>query len=529
MREGLMKSHRSTCIAATAVLGLVFAAGASAGNSAAPSKPTFTKDVAPILHKNCVACHQPGQAGPMSLRTYEEVRPWVKAIAKNVETGVMPPWHADPGYGPWKNDRSLSEVEKETILRWAKKGAAMGDPADMPEVPPTPAEGWSLGEPDYVITFDEMEVPGSGPDRFHDLIAKTDLPEDKWIKAVEILPGDREVVHHVILWQGDDERASGNPSGWIGAWAAGGTPMVFRDNTGRMLRKGATIIGDMHYHPAEDTRVDQTRVGFHFAENPEAVEKEMINLWVLNAEFEIPAGHENYMVASNYTFPQDSYLYSLTPHMHYRGKNFKYTLTYPDGEKKELLKVSDYDFNWQTGYDFETPLRVPAGSRLDCIAHFDNSAKNEDNPDPTKNVIFGNESYDEMMIGFVDYIVEEGIRPKPVESPVVPKAKELAQTNPGEVFMVMIPNGPGQGEQTSAIHMPKEGEGGWYVEFAGNVGRARIYEIAWTGSDFTAKAFIPGQGVQDLTGSVDAATGALTVTMADANGNGGTLTGEMVK
>lgn len=379
----------------------------------------------------------------------------------------------------------------------------------MPELP---KGDWMLGEPDYSFAFDEVEVTGGGPDLFHDFEHGTDFDEDRWVKAIEILPGNRQVVHHVILWQG-----GASAQGWLDGWAAGNRPTVFPEGTGRMLKKGTTIIGDMHYHPTETTETDRTRVGLHFAKAGE-IEKEITNLWVMNAEFAIPAGDPNYEARSSYTFPQDAHILTITPHLHYRGKDFAYKMTYPDGRVDDLLKVSKYDFNWQTTYVFEEPLAVPAGSRIDCVAHWDNSADNPSNPDPTRTVRFGPESYDEMMIGFVDYIVDEGIRPKPVVPAIFEKIKELAEKHPGEIFTVNIPGAPGGAPQTSALHLPREGEGGWYVDVNGLVGRARIYDIVWVGDTFTCETLIPGQGVSTLEGTMNREAKALNLTMTNPDG-----------
>lgn len=475
----------------------------------APAKPTYTKDVAPIMYEKCTSCHRPGQIGPMSLLTYEEARPWAKSISKNVSEGAMPPWDADHGYGPWKDDRSLSQDEIDTIVNWVSTGAQRGNPTDLPTAPVYEEGEWLLGEPDYVIEFGNFDVPAGGPDQFHDHIYETDLEEDKWITQVEILPGADEVVHHVILWKG--ERNGGNATGWVGAWAAGADPMRFPEGTGRLLPKGAVIRGDMHYHPADEVFSDKTRIGFHFAKKP--VEKELVNLWVSNTEFAIPPGAENHEVKSRHTFLEDSHLISLTPHMHYRGKNFSYTATYPDGTQKELLKVSNYDFNWQTEYRFENPEAMPKGTRIDCVAHFDNSVNNLANPDPTKTLYFGPESYDEMMIGFVDFVVDEGMRPSVEVDPIVAKVENLVTEYPGDIFTLKVPVDPKKGMQTTALLLPKEGDGGWYVPMGNFAARAPITNIVWTGNDFTGTASIPGQGETELKGTVNPATEEITVIM----------------
>lgn len=487
------------------------------------AKPTYSKDVAPILNSNCVSCHRPGEIAPMSLTSYEEVRPWVKAIAKNVSEGVMPPWHADKGFGPWKNDISLSQDEIDTIVSWAKAGAPQGDKTDLAPLPELPTGEWKLGEPDFVVTFDEVSLPASGDDQFHDLIGETNFAEDKWITGVEIIPGDRKVVHHVILWQG----SQGNPNGWIGAWAAGAGPVKLPEGTARLLKKGQPIVGDMHYHLYGEETKDQTKVGLHFGTKDE-VQKELVNLWVMNFDFAIPPGDPNYEVASTFTFGQDSRIMSLTPHMHYRGKDFNYTLTLPDGTQRELLRVSKYDFNWQTQYDFAEPVKVPKGARIDCVAHFDNSEGNAANPDPTKTVTFGPQSYDEMMIGFVDYVVEDGVSPttQDAANPVLAKMVELADAHPGEIYKVMIQqNGPML--EASAMHLPRTGEGGWYVKIGSIVGRAPITDFVWTGDSFTAIARIPGQTPMNISGTVDGSD--LQLTLHSPDGESMTIPGELVQ
>jgi len=508
------------CLSNGTAIGCAFALIGVAA-AAATTNPTYTKDIAPILNENCVVCHRPGDIGPMSLMRYREVRPWAKSIQKNVQEGVMPPWHADPGFGPFRNERSLNQDEIDTIVSWVENGTPRGNPDDLPPLPTFGEDGWKLGEPDLVLELEPVTVPADGPDQFHDLIAETNLDEDKWIEAVEILPGERSVVHHVILWQGG---ASGNQEGWIGAWAAGAQPMVFPAGTGRLLKKGQKVIGDMHYHPAGKAATDRTQIGFHFAEG-NTVEKELINLWVMNAEFAIPPGDPNYEAHASHTFAQDSQILTLTPHLHYRGKDFRYTLTYPDGHKTDLLTVSNYDFNWQTVYEFEEPVPAPAGARIDCVAHWDNSADNPNNPDPNRTVYFGPESYDEMMIGFVDYVVDEGVRPVEQTDPVITKMQELARTFPGEVFKVMIRQG-GQGFEPSALHLPPQGQGGWYVRVGSIAGKAPITDIVWSGKDFTAIARIPGQDPAQLAGTVTES--GLRMTMDMGNGMTAPLQGDRV-
>ncbi|MYB17557.1 MAG: hypothetical protein F4Y16_00965 [Holophagales bacterium] len=299
-------------------------------------QPTFVDDIAPILHENCASCHRPEEIAPMSLRTYREVRPWARSIARAVENRDMPPWDADPGYGPWANDISLSDDEIAAIANWVAAGAPRGD-GDEPvyEQPAVQAE-WAFGEPDWVYEFDPFDVAADGPDQFAMIPIAPGFEEDRWIRAVEVQPGDREVLHHFILWRASDASTEVQDA-WIDAWAAGVGATELPAGTARFLPKGRGLLGDFHYHPNGTASTDRTRVGVWFAE-PEEVEKELINLWVMNAAFRIPAGDPNYEARASHVFSQDVVVRSLAPHMHYRGKDMKYTAHLPDGAERELLK-----------------------------------------------------------------------------------------------------------------------------------------------------------------------------------------------
>jgi hypothetical protein len=284
------------------------------------------------------------------------------------------------------------------------------------------------------------------------------------------------------------------------------------------VKKGHPFLFDMHYHPYGQATTDKTRIGVHFAKSDTEIEKEFVNLWVMNADFMIAAGDPNAEATSTHTFTEDVRVLSLTPHMHYRGKDFKFTATWPDGTSKELLKVSKYDFNWQNNYDFVDPLELPAGSRIDCVAHWDNSKENPANPDYTKDITFGQDSTDEMMIGFVDYVVKEGVSPKPI-SPVIGKLHDLAEHYPGQVWRVDVSIQPGKAPEPTAVHLPKEGNGGWYVGMGNLVLPAPLKDIVWDGNTVTAKADIPGQGTMEMKGVV-LESGDIDLTMG-----GGTVRG----
>jgi hypothetical protein len=463
--------------------------------------------VASLVHQRCASCHRPDDIGPMSLLTYDEARPWAKSMLRAVKAGEMPPWHADPAHGTFANDRRLEPREVALLERWVKQGARPGN-LDAAPAPPVPEEGWRLGEPDLVLTFDQISLPAGGPDRFHDLVVETGLAEERWVRAIEIRPGNRKVVHHVILYATDGQ---GPPSsGWLGAWAAGMAPMELPPGTAKLVGAGSRIVADMHYHPDAEAATDQTRVGLHFY--PGEPEKELINLWVQNSSFEIPAGAEDHVVRASHTFRQDATIHGLLPHMHYRGKEFTYTATFPDGRRQVLLHVPDYDFNWQTLYQLTEPLVVPAGTRIDCEAHYDNSTGNPANPDPTRNVTFGNESFDEMMIGFVDYTVNEGQRPHSVEDEIAAGLDRLAAQHPGETWSVTV-TAPGEAMALpTALHVPRAGEGAWLIPLNGQVVEGRLHEIAFDGDAFTATLTAP-VGVFQVTGSLASGEAAGTVTL----------------
>ncbi len=472
-------------------------ASVAAENDEGAGPITYSKHVASILNQKCVRCHRPGQGTPMTLGSYEEVRPWARSIARLVKEGTMPPWHAVASIGPITNDRSLEEKQVATIVRWVEQGSLEGDAADLPQSPTFSDSEWVLGEPDFVVTLPEVFVPGGGPDQFENLSGKVMLPEDRWIGAVEILPGNKKVVHHVIAFQIKGFNVDPE-QGWLGAWAAGSEPMTFPPGTARVMTKGANLVGDMHYHPAETDETDITRIGFHFLDDAE-VDKELANIWVMNTGFEIPPGAPDHEVRASYRFAQSGKLFGFAPHMHYRGKDFTFTATYPDGSEDVLLRVENYDFNWQTMYTLDQPIEVPEGTLIECVAHFDNSADNVLNPDPTKTLHFGDESYDEMMIGFMDFVVDDGVRMETTDQTKARYLKRMIEEHPNEVYVFADSKGA-----PTSLHLPPQGEGLLYLRVNRNLTPCRIFDIEWEGSSFSASVDVPGFKVLDLEGTADA-------------------------
>jgi hypothetical protein len=382
---------------------------------------TFTKDVAPILYARCVECHRPGEVAPMPLRTYKEVRPWAKAIREVVVERRMPPWLADPHYGEFANERRLSPPELHTIVAWVDGGAKEGDPKDLPP-PPKFEEGWVIGKPDAVFSLPmEVSVPADGVVPYRYFAVPTNFTEDRWVQAAEVRIGNRGVVHHVIVTvlepggaplpaAGEIGRPRGEAgtsrripvSGLVGT-APGMPPMILEPGQAKLVKAGSVLSFQMHYTPNGVAAGDRTSVGLIFARGP--VEKRVLTGGAFGTNLAIPPGDSNYEVRSNYTFRQDSLILSFMPHMHVRGKDFEYKLVHPDGTSKLVLRVPRYDFNWQLEYVLKQPLAAPKGSRLECVAHFDNSAQNKFNPDPTRWVRWGDQTWEEMMIGWFDYIL----------------------------------------------------------------------------------------------------------------------------
>ena len=377
-----------------------------AGLGCAVGSPTFSKDVAPILHSRCLECHRQGEAAPMAFTSYAEVRPWAKAIKQAVLTRKMPPWLADPHFGSFRNDRRLPEDEIQTIAAWVDAGAPEGNPKEMPQLPRFET-GWRIGKPD--ATFDigtDYDVPAEGVVSYQYFTVPTHFTEDRWVEAAEVRPGQRGAVHHVIAFIKEPSDKSDRPTdagNILVGYAPGENPLELMPGTAVLVKAGSSLTFQVHYTPNGKPVKDRSYIGLRFAKEPPKTRA--IRGMAINPFFRIPANDPNYEVRSSYTANQDITLDSLMPHMHLRGKDFKYTVVYPDGRQEVLLSVPNYDFNWQLRYLLKSPLMLPKGTRLECVAHFDNSPNNKFNPDPAKEVHWGEQTYEEMMIGFFTYTV----------------------------------------------------------------------------------------------------------------------------
>lgn len=403
----------------------------SAVASGATGSVTFSKDVAPILQKNCQGCHRPGEAAPMSLRTYQEARPWARAMKQAVLAKKMPPWFADAQYGHFRNDRSLPQKDIDTLVSWVDAGAPEGDPKDLPQ-PLAFVDGWNIGQPDMVLEMPEpFQVPASGTIEYQYVVLPYKFTEDRWVQMAEVRPGNRAVVHHVIAyirdgsskWMRDkkpgelfvpEADANGNrPSlngDLLSGFAPGLPPSILEPGQGRLIKAGSDIVLQLHYTANGHAGEDRTKVGVIFCK--QAPHERVMTLAASNSKFKIPPGDPNYQVDASFELGHDAKLSALLPHMHLRGKDFQYRLVYPSGETETILRVPHYDFGWQLWYQPVSDIVLPKGTQIAATAHFDNSLNNPHNPDSTKAVTWGDQSWEEMMIGFFEVTFPADLDPK---------------------------------------------------------------------------------------------------------------------
>jgi len=398
--------------------------------------PNYHGDVRPILARRCVGCHQVGEIGPMPLGTYAQARPWAKAIRQAVAQGTMPPWHADPAMSVrFHNERSLTAAEKKTILEWVDGGAAEGK-AGVQEMAPTAAEGgWRLGKPDLIIRVPKFAVPASGTIQYTFLVTPTALPEAKWIAAAEWKIDQKTLVHHINAFvrpkgssyvsdappgelfvaskasrgaRRPDEREADRRELLLG-YEPGYRPEAWGKGRAKLLPKDADIVFEIHYTANGKAVTDESELGIYFAKD--APTERVLTITPADNAFAIPPGDGNFQSSTAATLKRDLTLLSLQPHMHLRGKSYRIAARYPDGRVENLIDVPRYDFNWQTTYFLAQPKVLPKGTVLECLAHFDNSANNRFNPDSTQTVRWGDQSWEEMNIGFMEVVFPAGVDP----------------------------------------------------------------------------------------------------------------------
>jgi hypothetical protein len=371
--------------------------------------PTFYRDVLPILQNRCQECHRPGEMAPMALRTYAETRPWARAIREQVAKGTMPPWFADPCCGKFSNDRTLTPAERDTLLQWAGGSASPGDPHDAPP-PRNWTDGWNLPSPDLVLAMPKpFAVPATGAVEYQYFAAPTGFTEDRWVTGVEVKPGNRAVVHHIVVYirePGQTWKQAPTTSDILGLYTPGASADILPSGMARLVKAGSELVFEIHYTPKGKRVLDQSRVAMTFFKGTGLPDKRVLALEMDNVTFRIPAGDTDYPVTVWGTLPNDALLLSLLPHMHLRGKSFEYDLIHNDGRPEVLLQVPHYNFYWQLSYHLATPLPLKKGTKLAWIAHYDNSKRNLRNPDPTVDVGYGHQSWDEMLVGFFDVAVD---------------------------------------------------------------------------------------------------------------------------
>lgn len=366
----------------------------------------YAEHIAPLLAKHCVDCHHPGTAAPFSLTSYDDAANWAEMMREVVVQRRMPPWHADPRFGTFANDRRLSVEEIDTLAAWVDSGSPLGDPAKVPAAP-TFEQGWRIGRPDIVFTMPRTyKVPAKGTVSYQYFVTPTDFKEDMWVQAAEPRPGSRAAVHHIIVYYRDPKNPETKKTPvWITATAPGADPTIFPPGMARKIPAGAELVWQMHYTPTGKEEVDQSEVGFVFAKEPP--QHEVKNHGVTNMRFAIPPGDSHFRIAASEPVRHDTVVLALFPHMHLRGRDFSYFAVDPKGNRTKLLSVPQYDFNWQLSYRLAEPLELKKGSRIECEAHFDNSPRNPANPDPKATVKFGEQTWEEMMFGYVEFYTKQ--------------------------------------------------------------------------------------------------------------------------
>lgn len=397
-------------------------------NSQSAPPPTFYRDVLPILQKHCQTCHRPGEIAPMPLVTYEQARPWARQIRDQVKSRRMPPWFADPCCGQFANDPSLSEAEIATLSEWAESRTA-GERKDAP-APVNWTPGWNIPSPDQVLAMPKaVAIPAGGDVEYTYEIVPTNFAEDKWVQMSEVRPGARQYVHHAVVYVRPpgsswlrgapvgqpftasslkdpalQHQAHETTSDLLLVYAPGSSPDQWPDGLAKFIPAHSDLVFQMHYTTNGQAGEDQSSLGLVFSHKPPS--QRVLSLQLANDHdpVPIPPNADNYRVEVRGTLPNDATLLSLFPHMHLRGKRFEFNLVRPEHRKETLLRVN-YDFYWQLSYRLAEPRPLPAGTELQAVAWYDNSANNPHNPDPNSPVRWGEQTYNEMMVGFFDVAV----------------------------------------------------------------------------------------------------------------------------
>lgn len=401
---------RTPSVRETQPQGCLIGREAAASRSAAPPI-SYYKDIAPILGKHCTDCHAPMEVGPMPLLQYSDVADVSRMIGEVVAEGRMPPWHADPRYGAWSNERRLSDAERSTLLSWVKAGAPEGEkPMNYKDPAPPPADRpWHIGTPDLILKIPRNAIPAQGTIDYRYITIATGVTEDQYVAAAEVRAGARQNVHHCLVFckypkarKGEQPPIDGGlEGGFFASLVPGEMPNVFPPNAGKLLPAGAQLIFQMHYTATGVAAEDITEIGLKF--HKMKPEKTVVTRGITQRRLKIAPGDAQATYEASWTVPQNIQILALSPHMHFRGKSFRYDVQC-GGTTKTILSVPRFDFNWQAVYRPAKPLSVARGSVIRCEGAYDNSAANPNNPDPTATVRWGDQSWDEMFIGYIDYI-----------------------------------------------------------------------------------------------------------------------------
>ncbi|MCO6456241.1 MAG: redoxin domain-containing protein [Pirellulaceae bacterium] len=370
----------------------------------AQGEVTYSRQIAAIFNRRCVECHRAGQIAPFTLTSYDDTQGWGDTIVEVIRENRMPPWHASPDHGQFRNDARLTDEEKSLVYRWVENGMPEGDPNDLPE-PPRFADGWRMPEPDQVVHMSDQPftVPAEGVVDYQHFEVDPGFTEDKYLWAAEARPDNPAVVHHILVFIKPPGEEDFRKFGAIDGYAPGSPPTIYRDGAALRIPAGSKFVFEMHYTPNGSVQQDRSYVGFKFLA-PDQVRTRVHQTLAANNDFRIPPEADDYQVTARQTIDRDVLLLDLTPHMHVRGKSFRYEAVYPDGTREVLLDVPRFDFNWQLTYELAEPKRLPRGTEIVCTAVFDNSEQNLANPDPSREVVWGDQTTDEMMIGFFTVI-----------------------------------------------------------------------------------------------------------------------------
>jgi len=383
---------------------------------------SYEKTIAPLLEEKCVACHREGGIGPWAMTSYEMVKGFAPMIREVVRTKRMPPWHVDPHYGAWKNDKGLTVEQARTLVHWIEAGAPRGTGSDPLKEQKKAWPKWALGEPDLVVETPPFTTPATGVIPYQNFTVKNPLNEDRWIRAIDYQPGQRAVLHHVIATVGGERFGATALHNYV----PGADPLQMPEGNGILLKANSTFHFQMHYTTNGQELTDVTKFGLYFMDEPP---KHMFQSMILaQPRLKIPANTKYHPEQAINTFRKDAVIYSLHPHAHFRGKAAKFVAQYPDGREELLINIPMYDFNWQGTYDLAKPLQVPAGTKIVYTQVFDNSVQNKANPDPDKVVTWGEQTWEEMVFGVVRYrnLVETG----EVDQPMGPSQRELFEGPP---------------------------------------------------------------------------------------------------